>query len=144
MRPDANANADADADADADANRSKTICRPPLKGGRHNNSELIGKHSDKQSYEYLLFAKVCEVCKPVKYEARELPTTLKVYEISFPFIYNMIFTKKMILHDRHKNLVIGRKNREFVGWFRLCPHFFVAYWMIIFLVPFVLIPKLNE
>ena len=36
VRPDANANADAnadaDADADADANRSKTICRPPLKG----------------------------------------------------------------------------------------------------------------
>ena len=30
VRPDANANADAD--ADADANRSKTICRPPLKG----------------------------------------------------------------------------------------------------------------
>ena len=30
MRPDANANADAD--ADADPNRSKTICRPPLKG----------------------------------------------------------------------------------------------------------------
>ena len=28
VRPDANA----DADADADANRSKTICRPPLKG----------------------------------------------------------------------------------------------------------------
>ena len=32
MRPDANANADTNADADADANRSKTICRPPLKG----------------------------------------------------------------------------------------------------------------
>ena len=38
VRPDANANtdadanADADADADAGANRSKTICRPPLKG----------------------------------------------------------------------------------------------------------------
>ena len=32
MRPDANADANADADADADANRSKTICRPPLKG----------------------------------------------------------------------------------------------------------------
>ena len=32
VRPDANANANADADADADANRSKTICRPPLKG----------------------------------------------------------------------------------------------------------------
>ena len=30
VRPDANA------DADADANRSKTICPPPLKGGRHN------------------------------------------------------------------------------------------------------------
>ena len=28
VRPDANANAD----ADADGNRSKTICRPPLKG----------------------------------------------------------------------------------------------------------------
>ena len=28
MRPDANANAD----ANADANRSKAICRPPLKG----------------------------------------------------------------------------------------------------------------
>ena len=28
VRPDANANAD----ADTDANRSKTICRPPLKG----------------------------------------------------------------------------------------------------------------
>ena len=30
VRPDANAN------ANADANRSKTICRLPLKGGRHN------------------------------------------------------------------------------------------------------------
>ena len=29
--------ANADADADADANRSKTICRPLLKGGRHND-----------------------------------------------------------------------------------------------------------
>ena len=36
VRPDTNANADTDADDDADANRSKTICRPPLKGGRHN------------------------------------------------------------------------------------------------------------
>ena len=31
VRPDANAN--------ADANRSKTICRPPLKGGRHKYSD---------------------------------------------------------------------------------------------------------
>ena len=33
VRPDANANANADAEAntEADANRSKTICRPPLK-----------------------------------------------------------------------------------------------------------------
>ena len=40
VRPDANANADAkaNADADADANCSKTICQPPLKGGRHKNS----------------------------------------------------------------------------------------------------------
>ena len=37
VRPDANANANsnANANAEADANRSKTICRPPLKGGRH-------------------------------------------------------------------------------------------------------------
>ena len=41
VRPDANADAKADADADADANRSKTICRPPLKVGRHNNNELL-------------------------------------------------------------------------------------------------------
>ena len=33
VRPDANANANANTDAD----RSKTICRPSLKGGRHNN-----------------------------------------------------------------------------------------------------------
>ena len=32
VRPDANAYADANTEADADANRSKTICRPPLKG----------------------------------------------------------------------------------------------------------------
>ena len=36
VRLDANAKADANTDADADANRSKTICQPPLKGGRHN------------------------------------------------------------------------------------------------------------
>ena len=42
VRPDANANADADADADADANRSKTICRPPLKG-----VDIIGNHSQR-------------------------------------------------------------------------------------------------
>ena len=49
VRPDANANADANADAEADANadteadanRSKTICQPPLKGGRHNWLNLI-------------------------------------------------------------------------------------------------------
>ena len=41
VRPDANANANANANSNAnanaedDANRSKTICRPPLKGGRH-------------------------------------------------------------------------------------------------------------
>ena len=32
VRPDANSNIDTDADADAEADRSKTICRQPLKG----------------------------------------------------------------------------------------------------------------
>ena len=39
VRLDTNANANANADADADANRSKTICRLLLKGGRHNKSK---------------------------------------------------------------------------------------------------------
>ena len=30
-----------DANADANANRSKTICRPPLKGGPHNNIQCL-------------------------------------------------------------------------------------------------------
>ena len=39
VRPDANAN------ADADANRSKTICRPPLKGGRHKGVDIMSQIS---------------------------------------------------------------------------------------------------
>ena len=38
----------------------------------------------------------------------------------------------MILHDRYKNSVIGRKT-EFCGWFCLRPHFIVADWMTAFL-----------
>ena len=39
VRPDANTNANAN--ADADANRSKTICRPPLKGVDINMAKLL-------------------------------------------------------------------------------------------------------
>ena len=58
VRPDANANADAD--ADADANRSKTICRPLLKGVDIKSTEtrlvrFVNKTACVYSWEYQIF-----------------------------------------------------------------------------------------
>ena len=71
VRPDANT------DADADANRSKTICRPPLKGGGHNhfvNNTLIYSH-------YYFHRKLQQRC-------RSNPKRLKKLKALLPEAYN--------------------------------------------------------